>query len=383
MELRNGPVSIFKIVFYALKVSNQAFGTVLALMFLMVAFIALLSVICFGVSTLINNPLGLTAISLPLPLLTTFLEVVFTVATVYILAARFEKRGTSAYESFRDCLVPAIYFIISSLLVGIVFYALLFGLMQLSSLTIKLVGGLLLCLLLLPFCFTIHAIALRNEGPLSALRYSWDLVTRHYWRMLWNIFCLGLMGLFVILAVFSLCKALLSAQYAAFASPHGLAALQTLAPLWLLQQPKLYIILGSIILVLLYLYFCLFVQAVWTGLFLNLDYADRPVQSRDLDAQEGFTSRTVLPDVGIKQTSVQTSTDEATASHMEQVYNAQDHLAQALQAEEDRMPTILFDEDMAKELAENEEKMRRHQEEASQKKDLDEQKSIKISDKTL
>ena len=191
------------------------------------------------------------------------------------------------------------------------------------------------------------------------------------------------MGLFVILAVFSLCKALLPAQYAAFASPHGLTALQTLAPLWLLQQPKLYIILGSIILVLLYLYFCLFVQAVWTGLFLNLDYADRPVQSRELNSQEGFVSQTVMPDVSIKQTSVQTSTDEAMTSHMEQVYNAQDHLAQALQEEEDRMPTILFDEDMAKELAENEEKMRRHQEEAAQKKDLDEEKSIKISDKTL
>ncbi len=383
MELRNGPVSIFKIIFYALKVANQTFGTVLGLLILMVVFVALLAGICFGVSTLINSPLGLTAITLPIPLLTAFLEVVFIVASVYILAACFEKRGTSAYESFRDCLVPAVYFIISSLLLAIVFYALLFGLRLLNSSAAMLLGALLLWLLFLPFCFTLQAIVLRNENPISALRYSWDLVTRNYLRMLWNILCLAVLWLFVILAVFSLCKALLPAPYASFASPQGLATLQVIAPLWLLQQPKLYIILGGIILGLVSLYFFLFVQAIWTGLFLNLDYADRPVQSRELNSQEGFASQTVMPDVSIKQTSVQTSTDEAMASHMEQVYNAQDHLAQALQEEEDRMPTILFDEDMAKELAENEEKMRRHQEEAAQKKDLDEEKSIKISDKTL
>ena len=43
MELRNGPVSIFKIIFYALKVANQTFGTVLGLLILMVVFVALLA----------------------------------------------------------------------------------------------------------------------------------------------------------------------------------------------------------------------------------------------------------------------------------------------------------------------------------------------------
>ena len=50
MELKNGPVSTFKLFFYSLKAANQAFGTVLALAVMIGFFVALLTGICLGIS---------------------------------------------------------------------------------------------------------------------------------------------------------------------------------------------------------------------------------------------------------------------------------------------------------------------------------------------
>ena len=96
-------------------------------------------------------------------------------------------------------------------------------------------------------------------------------------------------------------------------------------------------------------------------------------------------SDAVMPDVMIKQASIRTDADADpdTARHLDQVYSAQEHLPQSLEQEEDRMPTILFDEEMAKQLAENEERMRLSKEQAAKRKEDDQQQSIKISDKPL
>lgn len=390
MELRNGPVSIFKIVFSSLGIANQAFGTALGLLIMMFLFVALLSGICTGVTTLINNPLGLTAISLPLPIVASFLLVVFITACVQIVASRFEKTGISAYESFRDCIVPSVYFIISSIILAVISYALMFLLSMAHFAIVPVAGGTVICLLMLPFCFTLQALILRNEGPLSALRYSWDLATSHYFRLLWNIFCLVIMVLFVILGIFTLCKALLPVQYAAFVSPRGIATLSALAPLWLIQLPRLYVFIGFIVCGMLALYLFLLGQAIWTGLFLNLDYSARTARNQHLEAQAQAAAQQAasvpsggMPDIAVKQASVRTDADPETSRHLEQVYRAQEHLAHALEQEEDRMPTILFDEDMAKQLAENEEQMRQNKEAAAKRKKDDEPKSIRMSNKSL
>ena len=376
MELKNGPVSTFKLFFYSLKAANQAFGTVLALAVMIVFFVALLAGICIGVSVLINSPFGLKAISLPLPIINAFLQIVFMLASIRILAARFEKAGISAYESFRDAVVPAVYFIISSLILSIIVAAVFFVLSFFNSSMLMAVGLLAVCLAMLPFCFTQQALILRAEGPISALRYSWELGVRHYVRIL-------LTSILLILSV-------LPAQYAFYLSAQGMPILALVLPILLMQVPKLYLLLGGFVLFILWLYFVLFAQGVWTGLFLNLDYLDRNAESRELNARAEVAAKAVntppsgvMPDVSVKQASVRTDADPDTARHLDQVYRAQEHLARALEQEEDRMPTILFDEDMARQLAENEEKMRQSKEAADKRKDDEEPKSIRMSNKSL
>ncbi|HJD20172.1 MAG TPA: hypothetical protein IAB21_06985 [Candidatus Avelusimicrobium excrementipullorum] len=390
MELKNGPVSTFKLFFYSLKAANQAFGTVLALAVMIVFFVALLAGICIGVSVLINSPFGLKAISLPLPIINAFLQIVFMLASIRILGARFEKAGISAYESFRDAVVPAVYFIISSLILSIIAAAVFFVLSLFNSSMLMAVGLLAVCLAMLPFCFTQQALILRAEGPISALRYSWELGVRHYVRILLTSILLILFFVFLILALFCILKALLPAQYAFYLSAQGMPMLALVLPILLMQVPKLYLLLGGFVLFILWLYFVLFAQGVWTGLFLNLDYLDRNAESRELNARAEAAAAAVntlasdvMPDVSVKQASVRTDADPDTARHLDQVYRAQEHLARALEQEEDRMPTILFDEDMARQLAESEEKMRQSKEAADKRKDDEEPKSIQMSNKSL
>ena len=391
MELKNGPVSTFKLFFYSLKAANQAFGTVLALAVMIVFFVALLAGICIGISVLLNRPFGLGAITLPLPIINTFLQIVFMLATIRILGARFEKAGISAYESFRDAVVPAVYFIISSLILSIIAAAAVFFVLSLfNSSMLMAVGLVAVCLALLPFCFTQQALILRAEGPISALRYSWELGVRHYVRILLTSILLILFFVFLILALFCILKAVLPAQYAFYLSAQGMPMLALVLPILLMQVPKLYLLLGGFVLFILWLYFVLFAQGVWTGLFLNLDYLDRNAESRELNARAEAAAAAVntpasdvMPDVSVKQASVRTDADPDTARHLDQVYRAQEHLARALEQEEDRMPTILFDEDMARQLAESEEKMRQSKEAADKRKDDEEPKSIRMSNKSL
>ncbi len=388
MELRNGPVSTFTLFWYSLKVANQAFGTVLALCLMMVLFVLLLVGIFFGISTLINSPLGLRAISLPLPIINGFLQFVFMLAIIRILGARFEKAGISAYESFRDAVVPSIYFIISSIILGIIVTAVSFGISLLNSPTLSVIGLVAMGLAMLPFCFIQQVLVLRSEGPISALRYSWELGTRHYLRIIFTSVCLLLLFVLVILAVFCALKAFLPQQYALYLTPHGISLLFILLPALMMQLPTIYLVLIWLVLAMLMLYVFLFIQAIWTGLFLNLDYSERTSESRELNAHAEAAAKaekaaSVMPDVTIKQASVHTDADSDTTRHLDQVYSAQEHLARALEQEEDRMPTILFDDDMAKQLAENEEKMRQSKEAAAQHKEDNEPKTIKISDKPL
>ena len=391
MELKNGPVSTFKLFFYSLKAANQAFGTVLALAVMIVFFVALLAGICIGISVLLNRPFGLGAITLPLPIINTFLQIVFMLASIRILAARFEKAGISAYESFRDAVVPAVYFIISSLILSIIAAAAVFFVLSFFNSSMLIAVGLVaVCLALLPFCFTQQALILRAEGPISALRYSWELGVRHYVRILLTSILLILFFVFLILALFCILKAVLPAQYAFYLSAQGIPMLALVLPILLMQVPKLYLLLGGFVLFILWLYFVLFAQGVWTGLFLNLDYLDRNAESRELNARAEAAAAAVntpasdvMLDVSVKQASVRTDADPDTARHLDQVYRAQEHLAHALEQEEDRMPTILFDEDMARQLAESEEKMRQSKEAADKRKDDEEPKSIRMSNKSL
>ncbi len=379
METKNTPISFFSLLFHSLKVANQAFGSVLSLFIVLLIMLALMTAIIMLCFFLIGPHIAMV-LYVPISLFLAFLNFVITAAVIQILAAKIEKKGYySAWEALTDSVRPAFYFVLNSILLSAAYFLLLFPTILMQSTPAIVAWGGILCLASLPFMFSLQAITLREEGPISAFRYSWELVVPHYLRCVFTLIGLAMFSMLVFLGLSCIIK--------------------TVAPdlFFIIQMnPALVPSLGIkaiVILILFYaimLYVFLTVAAAWTTLFLRFDADSRSVASRELEmaAQAApqtptATATANIAEVTVKQSSVRTDTDSHTAKQLDQVYSAQEHLARALEQEEDRMPTILFDEDMAKQLAETEEKMRQQKEQSAQRKEEDDQKSIKISDKPL
>lgn len=379
MELKNGPISVFSLIFNALKTANQAFGSVVSLLILIVLCAVLMAGILVGANFLLG-PRWLMILYIPASILMAFLNITFTMAVIQILAAKMEKRGYSAWESFTGSLVPSLYFIASSILIGVVSFVIMFCANLAHSSWVSTICMLGLMLGLLPFMFTQSVLALRDEGPISALKYSWDLGSKNYLRIL-----LVLITLVLCFAVFFLA---VGCAIKAFAPQLMFMLAQYMGPfMFSFMTWKTFLILLVIYAIGLYVY--LFMQAVITGLFLNLDYSSRATDMPPTDIQaEAIKARSTpgsntMAEVAVTQASIKTDSMENTDQHLDQVYKAQEHLAQAIEQEEDRMPTILFDDDMARQLAATEEQMRRQQEQSVKDKDDNEPKSVKMSDKPL
>ena len=152
-------------------------------------------------------------------------------------------------------------------------------------------------------------------------------------------------------------------------------------PILLMQVPKLYLLLGGFCAVYTLALFRPVCAGSLDGTVFKPGLLDRNAESRELNARAEAAAAAVntpasdvMPDISVKQASVRTDADPDTARHLDQVYRAQEHLGPRPGAEEDRMPTILFDEDMARQLAESEEKMRQSKEAADKRKDDEEPK---------
>lgn len=383
MELKNGPVSFFSLIGGALQAANRAFGSVLLLLVGLALLEILLAAIIVGAGFVFKFQTN-ALIQIFAAVLNGFLGIVFSTAVIQLLASKIEKTPMSATEAFTSSVVPSLYFLVSSLILCVCAGLVFFAAAATHSLWVIIITYAALCFIFLPFLFTQYALALREETPLGALRYSWQLGSAYYIRILLTLLLLAALIICCLLAVFCAVKAI---------APEYLnpMMLQIQLLMWS-QQFSLPVLIGAaIILLLFYLFVLLTFQAIITILFLNLDYCQRVTQSRELETAvpqpeqipAAQAAQTAMPlDVSVKQASIRTQSDEDTQRHLDQVYRAQEHLAQALEQEEDRMPTILFDEDMARQLAENEQKMKAHQQQTSQKKD-DDQQPIKISEKPL
>lgn len=377
MELKNGPISVFSLIFNALKVANQAFGSALALFLIVLLIFGLTLGVMVGADFLFG-PRAVFILYIPVSVLMSFLNVVFLMAVVQIVAAKIEKHGYSAWESFTGSMLPAIYFILCVLLINIVFSGIVYAAILSGSLLVIAVILVVLAFASLPLVFTQSILALRDEGPISALKYSWDLGTKYYFRILFVLLTTGLLFVVCVLAAGCAVKAF---------APQLLLFLPYFQPSMLLLMGWK-AVLVIIVAFALALYAYLFVQSVITGLFLNLDHSSRANDSRQSDVQIELNTKptpgsNVMAEVAVTQESIKTDSMENTDKHLDQVYKAQEHLAHAIEQEEDRMPTILFDEDMARQLAATEEQMRRQQEQTAKDKDDNEPKSVKMSDKPL
>ena len=368
MELKNGPLSIPQLFMGGLKIANQAFGAALAL-FILLFLLGILVSATGAFATWLFPQYGLF-FQIIFSLLNAWLGLVAPLALIQLIAAKIEKTGLSAWESITGSVMPAVYFLASSLILMIPAMIILFGAFLSRSNAVIIIVYIVLALMMFPFVFTQHTIALRGEGPISGLRYSWQLASAHYAHILLSILSIVVAFVLVILAAVCAVKAFL---------PHDLFANPLLLQTQLLQTPKLYLILIAIIGMMLYVFILLTIQTIMTLLFLNLDYCHRSVQSREMDMSVTNDAISIdVANVQVMQASVLANADADTIRNLDQVYSAQEHLAQAIAHQEDRMPTLVFDEEMAEKLAEQE-RLEQERKKDKENPNDDDPPSIKIS----
>lgn len=394
MELRNGPVSFFKLFFLSLKAVNQAFGSVFFLLICVGLLLALLVALTVGAAFLFG-PRVVGPMQIPVSIISAFVQMAAMLAIVALLGAKLEKQGLSPLQALRDSFLPALYFFVDSIILTLAMGLVLVVAYMLGSFKVLFIALLASCFALLPFIFLQPILALRDEGPISALSYCIELGKAHYLRILLNLIGLGLVGVLIVLGGICALKAWAPEQFnlvsSLLVSPQMAAMAPMLLSMQLMQLPKLTLLFISIGVAFVYLFLYMFGQSFVTALFLNLDYAQRGTQNRDLDgvvvkehpAHGHAPVHAVAPGVGVKQVSIRTQNAEDLTHHLDKVYDAKEHLAQALEQEEDRMPTILFDEEMAKQLEQAQQEMQKQKEQSAKNKEDNGPQSIKMSDKPL
>ena len=271
MELKKGPLSFFQLIIGGLQTANRAFGSALALMGFVLCICIMMSLVMFF-GTWIFHRYALL-LQIPFSLCFGLLGLSVPLALIQILASRAEKTGLGVWDSLTSSVLPAIYLIVSSLLLAIPSLLLLGGAFLSHSKWVVAIVYVVLFFLLLPFVFLQHVLALRGEDPISALRYSWQLVTAHYFHTLFCIFGTGLLAFFCLLTLFFIIGMLTGG---AWSNP---AELQ----MQLLTMPKLYLLLGTVVFFAVYWFVFLTIQSIMTLLFLNLDYCHRQVKTREHD----------------------------------------------------------------------------------------------------
>lgn len=344
-------------------------------------------------------------------LLNVFFSAYLGVVLLRIFGAKAEKTDESISNSFSASLIPAFYQIIFNILYGIVWVifgflcafffkgsnTLLTWFMQLlthtaSAGTIVSIVLTLLAVVAVPLyigarlLYAPAAIALRSQGPIEAMFYSFQLTAGS--RVLT---ALGTMFIMILVPV-AFIAAVLYAGYVLiplhFADSFNLA---NLSPVWL----------GVLITVgLIYIIFVLAIPAFLVLVFLNQDYgynrdsftpqAELKITNRETQVF-GMDNNVLPPGAGnlvrpedirqvqITKSSVRTEADHSTQEHLEQVYQPKpEDLVQYAQ-EEDRMPTILFDDDMARQLEQERTMWANKQTQDKLQKGEDDAPSVKMS----
>ena len=307
---------------------------------------------------------GLAKLNVPLPLVKIMMwPLLIFCSSVFLrqLGSKAQNEAESISNSCSAAVFPTIYAIIFLVLTvaALVLSAILLSFTR--SLPLAILMYLLVLFLYFRLFFVMPAIVLREQGPIAAAMYSWEL-TGHRWGTALGLF------LFLLFAPTLLLSAVMYSLYVGiplfFADSFNLMALTT--P-WYIAGCGLLVLWGL---------FCIWVACFYVLVFLNLDYGDNrasftPEEEVRLAAQPtqvfgaqnnilppGFGKTMQASDVtenlNVQQASLQTHADEV-HEHLEQVYTPKqtEHIEYA---DEDRMPTILFDDEMAKEFEENRQK---------------------------
>lgn len=370
MDLKKKPLNLFTLWIESFKLANSTFGALFLLIFLFILFIAAALFVIIIVATKLVLPGAMTGpflagiSSFALMLIASYIVYfIFPCTLINMLAARANKVGTALPECFWKSLLPSFYLLLASIVIAVPTLIIKWLVSQagMSSLNLLLLAVLVFGVYI-PAAFTAPAIALRGENPVSAIRYSMELVFRRYFRtaiLLFSIWLMPFVGLVVVLG------GLIVGIPLFFANSFDIT---NLSIGW-------YAVFLAAALV--YAFFCYFAFTANTLLFLNLDYGlNRDSFELADEAQlEGRASSTALPitagmpverpkddilnpnELVSMVTTVSSSTQDANLKeHLDKVYSPDNvKVQQYMHQEEDRMPTILFDDDMAQEIAKNQE----------------------------
>lgn len=338
MDIRE-PHSFIALFFASFQLINRAFGTLLGFV--------ITAVIGYGLlAALVLTPVPHFVIALLSVLYSVFLSVVF----LKLLAAKAEGDNLSLPDASASALLPTIYFIILLMIFG--FLGLCGGLIkQFTGATpysaISITLGVVSFLFYIAVFFAPLMVAVREQNPVAALLYSAQLVRRH---ILYVICVIILMNITPLLVMTGIGYGLYVTIPLYFADSFNLAHLS--AP-WIGVG-----VVCAVVLILVQLA----MAAYYVLAFLNLDYMDNRLAAPVMpQAQVSAQPDDILPpgagpvaqmgqDIQVTKASVKTTAaEDVLDQHLDQVYQpgTQDVIQYT---EEDRMPTILFDDEMAKQM---------------------------------
>lgn len=397
MDFKKKPFNFFTLWIEAFKLANKTFGTLLLLFSLFVAFVAFFLLVLWVVGTKMVLPGAMTAPFLAalstgvMGLIAGYMvRFIFPCTLTNMLAARANKEGKSLPECFSRSIVPSFYLLLATVLIWVA--SLITGWVFKSTNSVLIAGlGLLVSLLFitLPCSFTTQALALRGENPITAIKYSVDLVFRRYFSTSFLLLSIWLMP-FILLGCIVL----------------GLLAGIPFVAGESFDITRLSVGWYGVLLVAfaMYVFSIYYAFTAKTLLFLNLDYGlnRASFELEDASIMEKESSSTVLPvNAGMPvqapkqdiitpnaQVGMLKATVSAEDSHLQEISNQKPDQVYAptnlkvqeyMHQEEDRMPTILFDDDMAAEMAKNQEILEKQKEEAANKQQNNGPDNIKLS----
>ena len=198
-----------------------------------------------------------------------------------LLAAKADNFGESFSNSLSAAVIPAVYMIVLNLFLGLISAAFVFvgGLVAYSLKTVGLILVLLVGLFVfVRLCFAGAAVALKDQGPIQAIIYSWQL-TRHAGTFIRTFFMLLAMMLLPVLYIAAFLRTLYVVIPLYFADSFNLL---NLSPEWYA------VALGGGLLFLVVIFWSL---ATFVLFFLNCDYGETAVLTRPMPRRICFPSR--------------------------------------------------------------------------------------------
>lgn len=338
--------NLFQLLIASFSLVNRSISTLLAF----VGLIVLLLLAKFLLERFVPAVL--------LSLLSSFVSYYISMVLIRILGTKAENAGETLSNSFSASVFPAIYALLSAFILGILgALVMLVAALSGSVVVAGLIGLILFGFLWVRLMYAPFAIALREQGPVSCLKYSWELTSgsRYFTALAAALISAFVPTIFVLagFAAFYYGIPLFFADSFSFTSPLWIAVL----------------LVPAISFVFFYLVSFAFLILV----FLNQDYGFNRgsfgnIPSTPIEAQAAIAQQqqeqaidaallNAIPDAAVQVTHASVQSTEADhpeiTEHLDKVFTPKKEDLMPYTQEEDRMPTILFDDDMAKAIEEN------------------------------